>query len=537
MSYAGGSGGGGSYAGSKRGRSPDRHDAYDYHGSSAAADWYGGSDAYAYGDYGGGAPSSAGAAAPPPPPQQGGGGGGWGGGADPYYGSSWDRRGYEGGGGGGAGGGYYDRRAEWEAYYREREWEEYERSRRDPYYRGEARGPGPAPAAGGYPAAAPVPPSEHASGSSSDWDLRSRIDGMGPGSSSYSASSHAAGPGGANGHHHPQGGANGINGAAPAFDPLQADFVMPFRQYSDYHKAMGKASEPAGDLGKDYQAYREAATKRALRSFFDKHKNDIWFKERYHPGADFAEKRKLRRRLGRKGLKAAWLGQLKEGKLDKVNFDIRSKPADALGKEEGSSSKTAAESSTEDKEKSTAVDGEGDDAAKDSRREDSTAGESERRPDEDHEANGGEGDGGEGEEETAAAGAEGEGASSSKERANGDGRPSHHNRRDFHPRRGTDRKDLLLTLRDGTEQETGLIKLLTPKPGQLLIPSIPAEASLAELEELFRKHAGDNFLYLAMGDPRENKRWSRTGHVQLAEGTDFEKLKADMADVKVSVDP
>ena len=54
-----------------------------------------------------------------------------------------------------------------------------------------------------------------------------------------------------------------------------------------------------------------------------------------------------------------------------------------------------------------------------------------------------------------------------------------------------------------------------------------------EIEELFKKHAGTQFKYLAASDAREHKRWSRLGFAVFAEGTDVVVIRDLVAQEKV----
>jgi stress-induced morphogen len=68
-----------------------------------------------------------------------------------------------------------------------------------------------------------------------------------------------------------------------------------------------------------YAEYKEAYAKQAVESFFDQHKSDDWFKEKYHPGLSKANFDRLKERVHENCDR--FISDLKEGKFDELNLD------------------------------------------------------------------------------------------------------------------------------------------------------------------------------------------------------------------------
>ena len=408
----------------------------------------------------------------------------WGGGrggasADPAY--DWDRRDY---------------RAEWDAYYREREWEEYER--RNSYYGRD------------HP------------------DLRSRIEGMAGPPGDYrdvrdgAPRDPALGPPPALG-----------KGAWEAHDPsrmerpdpLKSDYMMTFRQYQQYHKSNNRPSEPSGDLYKDYQEYRQGVLKRQMHIFFEQHKDEKWFKEKYFPTESEASKRLERKRLGRQGRKAKWITELKEGKLDGVCFDVKfTKQAGAAAK--GPVSKDADQKEVKEEKETEAkmeedVKPKEEEISEAKKEKESSAVKKEEETKEEEGAQPRESDRAEdahGDDQNGHGGANGRPSSPTASRG-GEGSGG--------------QKPFIITTRFGEQREEASNKRIDPDPHQLLVQNIAPEMDRTEIEELFKKHAGTQFKYLAASDAREHKRWSRLGFAVFAEGTDVVVIRDLVAQEKV----
>ena len=451
-------------------------DAYyrDYYGDSSAADWYGGSDYY-----GASVPSTGG----PVPSRE------------------------------GAGGRYKE---EWDAYFRDqerrREWED----RRDPYHRGTNGGRG------------------------AEW--------YGSGTrESYYDGSHRGGSGYYD--RHDQETRSAASGSQRP-NPLEGDILLPFKHFVGHYKAQNpqnaaalpsdgnpiapganesKSGEP--DLWQEYEKYRAGVHKRQMWKFFDAKSSEKWFLERYSPDSPYADKRKERRRRGRLGKKALWIEELKQGKLDQIDFDLRNAPPlkdeESDSKKEGDAYEEKAADATEGKPKVKAEvkpEDTADDTEANVKIED-TPEESDARADDEDDR-----------ERRGAPDEEGEPDSADK-------------KQDVAPAPMTDSllqradtsdptsKPYLVTTRLGEEIRQGRECTVRPDPLQLIMNSLPPDLDRAELEAAFERIAAKHdaqFKYLAMNDPKESKWWCRIGYAMFEPGADMDAIRKAISSEKVS---
>jgi len=111
-------------------------------------------------------------------------------------------------------------------------------------------------------------------------------------------------------------------------DPLNMDTRLSFRDYQHFMRRHGllhgrDTSPTPEEWSTLYQQYKTDFQRQSLWSFFLRHQSDEWFKEKYAIQAPYVEARRLRRRAGRMGYKAAWLRELESGALDKVCWDLQ----------------------------------------------------------------------------------------------------------------------------------------------------------------------------------------------------------------------
>ncbi|TKY87015.1 hypothetical protein EX895_003692 [Sporisorium graminicola] len=113
-------------------------------------------------------------------------------------------------------------------------------------------------------------------------------------------------------------------------DPMQSDSLLQFRQYAHMIKAAHPSARDRSidqpstqEIYDGYQAYKAAFNKKAIRLFFDQRNHEAWFKEKYSPEQPWLDARNQRKRAARDGKKQAWLQELNDGKLDKLNYDIQ----------------------------------------------------------------------------------------------------------------------------------------------------------------------------------------------------------------------
>lgn len=116
----------------------------------------------------------------------------------------------------------------------------------------------------------------------------------------------------------------------PAPDPMQSDTLLQFRQYAQMIKAAHPSARDRSidqpstqEIYDGYQAYKVAFNKKAIAAFFEQRKHEAWFLEKYSPAEPWLSARNDRKRAARAGKKQAWLQELQEGKLDKINYDIQ----------------------------------------------------------------------------------------------------------------------------------------------------------------------------------------------------------------------
>lgn len=113
-------------------------------------------------------------------------------------------------------------------------------------------------------------------------------------------------------------------------DPMESASIVPFRKYAQIMREMGTepsalltGQEATQELYDKYQEYRLAHTRKTMKQFWEAHKSDKWFVERYGIGENQVQRRNTRRRKGREGRKKVWLEELREGKLDKICWDAK----------------------------------------------------------------------------------------------------------------------------------------------------------------------------------------------------------------------
>lgn len=124
--------------------------------------------------------------------------------------------------------------------------------------------------------------------------------------------------------------------SARLMDPMDSPTILPFRRYAQLLRELGtepcalaSGPEATQQLYDKYQEYRTAFNRRAMHQFWEAHKEDKWFKEKYGIEDAQVQARSGRRRAGREGRKQAWLEELSAGKLDNVCWDVANASAEA----------------------------------------------------------------------------------------------------------------------------------------------------------------------------------------------------------------
>ena len=73
------------------------------------------------------------------------------------------------------------------------------------------------------------------------------------------------------------------------------------------------------ELHKKYNEYKEAFALKQLKTFFESHKKEEWFLEKYHP--KYVQERAHVTKELKKNLYKNFISDLKGGLLDKINND------------------------------------------------------------------------------------------------------------------------------------------------------------------------------------------------------------------------
>lgn len=111
-------------------------------------------------------------------------------------------------------------------------------------------------------------------------------------------------------------------------DPMDSPTILTFKRFTQLLRDQGKepaamASGPEATqaLFDKYQEYRKRFHRRAMEQFWQTHKDEQWFQEKYAISDADVQARMTRRKTGRKGKKKTWLSELRSGALDNVCWD------------------------------------------------------------------------------------------------------------------------------------------------------------------------------------------------------------------------
>ncbi|KAF9100388.1 hypothetical protein BGX29_006639 [Mortierella sp. GBA35] len=142
----------------------------------------------------------------------------------------------------------------------------------------------------------------------------------------------------------------GGSGGDRVEDPMKLDQLISFKMYCEYLRNVDRASHrykryTDEDLQARYGNYREEFVAKQLATFFDTHKAEAWFQEKYHP--DMSKSRAEESRAMRKARFGKFVEELAAGKFDNATCD------EALAKKE------SAQATEAKAEKAAAEDGDG----------------------------------------------------------------------------------------------------------------------------------------------------------------------------------
>ncbi|KAL1920543.1 uncharacterized protein VTP21DRAFT_920 [Calcarisporiella thermophila] len=120
-------------------------------------------------------------------------------------------------------------------------------------------------------------------------------------------------------------------------DPYKLDYLVSFKQFCEYLRAENPSrSFEEDDLRQRYGDYKEDYAARQAVRFFEEHKEEAWFREKYAPGVcvqRLEEVRALRKRLYTR-----FVEELMQGEHDEVCFDqpgTETKPEGGEARKEG----------------------------------------------------------------------------------------------------------------------------------------------------------------------------------------------------------
>ncbi|CAG8555537.1 8571_t:CDS:2, partial [Ambispora leptoticha] len=100
-------------------------------------------------------------------------------------------------------------------------------------------------------------------------------------------------------------------------DPAELDFLVTYKYYADYVLSQNPKMHPEDEeLHKLYTKYKEEFGLRQLRTFFEAHRNEEWFLEKYHP--THIAKRATEINALKKQLYDKFITELKAGKFDAI---------------------------------------------------------------------------------------------------------------------------------------------------------------------------------------------------------------------------
>ncbi|KAG0225652.1 hypothetical protein BGW41_004599 [Actinomortierella wolfii] len=118
-------------------------------------------------------------------------------------------------------------------------------------------------------------------------------------------------------------------------DPMKLDYLISFKQFCEHLKGLDRASHryrryTDEELQSRYATYREEFIAKHRSMFFDAHKDEAWFQEKYHP--EHSKTRKAEIIALRKKLYDQFVVDLANGKYDSATCDEDQAKADANNK-------------------------------------------------------------------------------------------------------------------------------------------------------------------------------------------------------------
>ncbi|KAF9433422.1 hypothetical protein BGZ76_009480 [Entomortierella beljakovae] len=120
-------------------------------------------------------------------------------------------------------------------------------------------------------------------------------------------------------------------------DPMKLDHLISFKQYCEHLRNIDRASHrykryTDEELQARYGTYKEEFTAKQYAAFFEAHKQEAWFQEKYHP--DLSKTRLEEAQTLRKARHAKFIEDLAAGKYDNTTCDPKKANATAEAKTE-----------------------------------------------------------------------------------------------------------------------------------------------------------------------------------------------------------
>ncbi|RHZ57035.1 hypothetical protein Glove_395g48 [Diversispora epigaea] len=107
----------------------------------------------------------------------------------------------------------------------------------------------------------------------------------------------------------------------PLKDPEQLDFLVTFKYFAEFlQSSQPKVRFTDDDLHKRYNDYKEVFAIKQLKSFFEVHKKEEWFLEKYHP--KFMEPRVIATKELKKKNYQQFVADMKKGLFDNIVNDV-----------------------------------------------------------------------------------------------------------------------------------------------------------------------------------------------------------------------
>ncbi|KAG4099213.1 hypothetical protein H8356DRAFT_361433 [Neocallimastix lanati (nom. inval.)] len=110
-------------------------------------------------------------------------------------------------------------------------------------------------------------------------------------------------------------------------DPNKLDTLVKFKYFSDYYHQKEKDMDDE-ELSRRYTIYKENFTHKQSQKFFEAHKKEEWFIDKYHPEESLVYREELIKR--KQKMYMEFVEKLKKGEYDNVNFDEVEKTVESV---------------------------------------------------------------------------------------------------------------------------------------------------------------------------------------------------------------